>query len=217
MSIGAFLFENYMKPVLIDGSIFPPLFNEVRKVKETLKTYCLPGDAIPSPKQNLRYAIEQTYGVTVDIRLVPLETPLLRGLIEIYDKRSMIYIDSGLNSQWTRYVFAKEISHHLLHQDEYFSLNIMSTIDYIILDEREIDGDAVHPSKDIQAEMITKFSAMEFVFPYEFREISKAEIASGKTTAFAVAAHFDIPEHIVQYALSDKYMEYAKRVWAEIH
>ena len=137
--------------------------------------------------------------------------------LEALLKRLEVLLREHRGGRQHRHLPIAEISHHLLHQDEYFSLNIMSTIDYIILDEREIDGDAVHPSKDIQAEMITKFSAMEFVFPYEFREISKAEIASGKTTAFAVAAHFDIPEHIVQYALSDKYMEYAKRVWAEIH
>ena len=202
-----------MKSFQLDGKLFGPLFSEVRKVQETMHTYCLASHAIPVPKDNLKYAIEQTYGIEIKIRLVPLETELLRGQIERYDGWSRIYIDQGLKSQWTRYVFAKEASHHLLGQPEFYSTNIMSTIDYIILDEREIDGDEVHPSKDIQAEMITKFAAMEFLLPYEFREKTKAEIAEGKTTTFAVALQFDIPEHVVQYVLSDKYMLYAAWVW----
>ena len=61
---------------------FPPLFEQVRKVQETMRTYCIEGDAIPIPMQNLRYAIEQEYGVKIDVYTVPLESDFLRGRFE---------------------------------------------------------------------------------------------------------------------------------------
>ena len=77
-------------------------------MQATLRLYCIPGDAIPLPHDNLKYAIEQTYDVEITTYTVPLNSMLLRGSIEIYPEKSVIYIDDELNSAWTRYVFAKE-------------------------------------------------------------------------------------------------------------
>jgi hypothetical protein len=201
-----------------DSSLFPPLFNEVRKVRETLNRYCLAGDAIPVPKQNLRVAIQEMYGVRVDVRTVPLNSTLLRGLIERYETHSIIYIDGELNSAWTRYVHAKEICHHLLDGDEFYTADPIATIDYVILDASAIDGDAIPPSKDVQAEILTKFSAIELLFPFEMREICKKEIAdsNNSATTYSIAEHFDIPESLVQYAVSDQYMAFANHVWKRV-
>ena len=75
---------------------------------------------------------------------------------------------------------------------------------------------AANPTRDIQAEMVTKFAAIEFLFPIEMRASSKIDVAKGVMTTYALAEHFDIPEHVVQYALSDKYMEYSNNIWGLI-
>lgn len=203
----------------LNGNLFPPLFNEVRKVQETMNRYCLAGDAIPVPKQNLKVAIQETYGVKIKIRTVPLDSSLFRGLIEIYDDHSMIYIDGLLNSAWTRYVHAKEVSHHLLSGEEFYTTNPIATIDYMVLDASDIDGLAPGPSKDVEAEVLTKFAAIEFLFPSEMRDQCKKEIVdpNHSATTYSIAEHFDIPEHIVQFALSDPYITHAKSVWDCVH
>ncbi len=202
--------------VHLDGSLFPPLFREVRTVQEAIRTYCLPGDAIPLPKENLRQAIEHVYGVRIIIRTLPLKTRLLRGMIEMYDDKSIVYIDGSLNSAWTRYVYAKEVCHHLLDSEEYYTTDVVDLIEYFVLDGREIEQEvegSAESRKDIEAEYLTKFAAIELLFPFEMREGCKTEIAAGVKTAYQIAEHFDIPEHLVEYALSDFYMDYARRVW----
>ena len=198
-----------------DIRLFPPLFQEVKNVQTTLRSYCLPSDAIPLPNDNLQYAIEQTYGVEITTRIVPLHSTLLRGSIEIYPDRSVIYIDDGLNSAWTRYVFAKEACHHLLNGQDYHTNDLITVIEYIILDESEIDGERI-AALDVQAETLTKYAAIELLFPREFRDDCKKEVAAGAKSTYEISAHFDIPEHLVQYALADHYMNFSNRIWDEL-
>ena len=100
----------------LDATLFLPLFREVKQVQDALGVYCISGDLVPLPKDNLKYAIEQTYDVSVEVLRVPFGSDSLRGLIERYPGKSVVYTDGELNSAWTRYVFAKEVSHHLLDE-----------------------------------------------------------------------------------------------------
>ena len=202
--------------MILNRDLFPPLFKEVRRVRETLETYCLAGDAIPLPKDNIKYAIEQEYDVKIDVYMVPLDSGMLRGEIEIYDKRSIIYIDSYLNSAWTRYVFTKEACHHLLINADFTTDNPVKLIEYFVLDEKEIDGETLEPL-DVQSESLTKFAAIELLFPYEMRLICKKEVEAGEKSTYEISEHFDIPEHLVQYALSDLYMNFAKWTWNKLN
>ena len=199
----------------LDQALFLPLFQEVKIVQDTLSTYCIAGDEIPIPQDNLQYAIEQTYGVKISTKIVPLGSTLLRGAIECYPKKSVIYIDEELNATWTRYVFAKEVCHHLLNGEEYRTNDLISVIEYVVLDESDIDG-AHSVALDVQAEMLTKFAAIELLFPIEFRDIAKREVANGEKSTYEISAHFGIPEHLVQFAMSGHYMAFSRRIWDRI-
>jgi len=199
----------------LDRALFPPLFEQVRKVQETMRQYCLADDSIPLPKQNLRFAIEQEYDVSIEVYTVPLDSSLLRGMIEMYEGRSVIYVDGELSSAWTRYVFAKEASHHLLDDDEFHTTNPLGIIEYIVIDEDEIDGTVAAP-KDVATESLTKFAAIELLFPFDMRRKCKEEVETGEKTLYSVAEYFDIPEHLVQFALSDLYADFSASVWAKI-
>ena len=184
-------------------------------MQTTLRSYCLPSDSIPLPRANLQYAIEQTYGVKIATRCVPLGSTLLRGSIAIYPQKSVIYIDDELNSAWTRYVFAKEACHHLLNGEDYYTNDLVVVIEDIILDESEIDGDR-SAKLDVQAEMLTKFAAIELLFPREFRDICEGEVRNGEKSTYEISAHFDIPEHLVQFSLADNYMDFSRKIWGAL-
>ena len=196
----------------LDGNLFPLLFKEVEKVQDILRLYCLPGDAIPLPHDNLQYAIEQTYGVEITTRIVPLDSKLLRGSIKIYPKRSIIYIDSELNSAWTRYVFAKEACHHLLNGEDYHTDDLLTVIENIILGESEIDEER-SSALDVQAEILTKYAAIELLFPREFRDNCEEEVRNGGKSTYEISAYFDIPEHLVQFSLAKNYVNFSRRIW----
>ena len=196
----------------LDGQLFLSLFREVKTVQDTLLSYCLAGDTIPLPNDNLQFAIEQTYGVKIEVSTVPLNSRVLRGLFEKYSGGSTIYIDGELNTAWNRYVFAKEACHHLLDGEDFHTKDPTAVIEKIVLDESGING-ADDPGLDVQAEMLTKFAAIELLFPLEFRDNWRAKIDAGKKSTYEISVHFDIPEHLVQYSLSDNYMNFSKRIW----
>ncbi len=184
-------------------------------MQETLRTYCIPGDSIPLPMDNLQFAIEQTYNVTIESRTAPLDSPLVHGVFERYTNKSVLYIDDELNSAWTRYVFAKEACHHLINGDEFVTLDLATVIEAIVLDDPEFNGTTA-PSLDVQAEILTKFAAIELLFPLEFRDQCKKEIESGDKSTYEISVYFDIPEHLVQIALTDKYIRFSKQIWEEV-
>ena len=70
---------------------------------------------------------------------------------------------------------------------------------------------------DAQSELLTKYVAIELLFPYEIRVYTKVQIEKGETTTYDVSERFDIPEHLVQFALSDIYMNFSKGVWDQIN
>lgn len=181
-----------------------------------MKTYCLPGDSIPIPMDNLQVAVEQTYGVKIEICRVPLNSELLRGMIEIYEDRSVIYIDDASNLEWSRYVFTKEACHHLLKDPEFCTADPVGIIESVLLDISVEDGKSM-PGKDVLSEELVKFAVIELLFPIDFRDNCKAEINEKKTSIYDIAARFQIPMHLVEVALSDPYMDIAKRIWDEIN
>ena len=119
-------------------------------MQDTLVSYCIAGDTIPLPNDNLQYAIEQTYDVKISPRIAPLGSSLLRGLFEKYHHGSTIYIDNELNSAWNRYVFAKEACHHLLSGDEFLTIDLTKVIKTIVLDDPEFNGSTT-PDSDVQS------------------------------------------------------------------
>ena len=207
--------EVYGELMKLDAKLFLPLFREVKQVQDALRTYCLESDATRLPLDNLQYAIEQVYGITIEPNIVPLRSRLLRGLIEKYPGRSVIYIDGALNSAWNRYVFAKEVSHHLLDGEDFHTSDPTAVIEEIVFDESDIDGlDDV--ALDVQAEILTKFAAIELLFPLDCRKKCKEEIEKGEKTTYDISSYFDIPEHLIEFALSENYTKFSTRIWDQV-
>ena len=200
----------------LNATLFLPLFHEVKQVQDALGAYCIAGDLIPLPKDNLQCAIEQTYDVSIEVRLVPFDSDLLRGSIERYPGKSVVYIDGELNSAWTRYVFAKEVSHHLLDGQQFYTLDPAAVIEAVVLDESEIE-ETNGFAQDVQSEILTKFAAIELLFPLEFRDSCKEEVKLGTKSIYDLSIYFDIPEHLIEFALTDGYMRYSKGVWAQVN
>lgn len=200
--------------MLLNVSLFVPLFREVRNVRATLNAYCLEPDKVPVSLDDLKYAIEQQYDVAIKHILVPLHSDLLRGLIEMYEGHSTIYLDSELPLAWTRYVVVKEMSHHLVNDAEYWTTDPSAIIEFIVQDG--VGGPSDSPPKDIATEDLTKFAAVELLFPRELRQAASARINSGEDTLYTIADWLEIPEHLVELALSDRYMKFTDLVWAKL-
>ena len=200
----------------LDWKLLPPLFQQIKIIQETLNLYCIAADAIPLPKDNLQYAVEQTYGVSIGSIMVPLKSNRLRGAIELYQERATIYMDDNLNPAWQRYVFAKELGHIILGNQDFHTDDPISVIEGVIVDESGLGGDNIPPA-DVQSEVLTKLAAIELLFPFEFRQKCCDDIKDEKESIFAISRYFGIPEHLVEFALTDMYMEASSRAWAVVN
>jgi hypothetical protein len=180
-------------------------FTEIKKVREAVNAYCLAPDKVPVSLDDITMAIEQIYGIKITTTLVPLNSRLLRGMIEIYANRAAIYIDAELNTPWTRYVQVKEVGHIMIMNADNCTADPTVLIEYCVQAGLLSKDDGEHPS-DILTEEVTKFVAIELLFPPELRAPAKQRIAAGEDTLFTIAEWLHIPEHLVEFALTDNYM-----------
>lgn len=164
---------------------------------------------------NLKDAIEQTYSVKIEICRVLLESELFRGMIETCENQSIVYIDDALNKEWSRYVFTKEACHLLFRDPEFRTADPTGIIERILWDISVENGNST-PGYDVLSEELTKFAAIELLFPIEFRGDYKAKLDANEISIYDIAAQFEIPMHLVEIALSDSYMEVARKIWSEI-
>lgn len=192
---------------------FQAVISEAKLLRETIDIYCLAPDKVPVSLDDVTQGIQQRYGVAVMTKLVPLKSELLRGMIETYtNKTAIIYIDAELSLSLTKYVFVKETCHIMLANAESCTIDPTAIIEYFVQDGLPT-ADESQPGDDIMSEELAKIGAVEILFPYKLREPSKKRIAEGKDTVFTIAEWLEIPEHLVEYALSDRYMKLADAIW----
>jgi len=198
--------------ILIDTNRLPAVFDEVRKVRDAIDRYCLAPDKIPVSLDDIQAAIWELYVVRVTTRLIPLNSQLLRGVIEIYSNSAIIYVDANLNLANTRYVIAKEICHIMLMMAENCTIDPVVIVEYFVQDG--ILGNST-PSHEliVMYEELTKFGAIELLFPYHIRAGSMKKLAAGTETLFTLSEWLRMPENIVEFALSDKYMALCDKIY----
>jgi hypothetical protein len=188
----------------------PVIFAQVQRVREFLNKYCGGPDKIPVSMDDLTVAIKEIYGVQITTQIVPFGLTLLKGMIEIYQDTATVTIDAKLNTAETRYVFVKEACHVMLLSAENATKDPGQVVDYYVHVRPEQD-DGTHPP-EIVCEEITKFGAYELLFPPVLRQQAKDNIAAGKATQFTVSEEFHVPIHLVDYVLSDWYMDLSSRL-----
>jgi hypothetical protein len=194
----------------IKASHLPAIFAEVQRVRTFLNQYCGGPDKTPVSLDDITTAISEIYGVQITTQIVPFGSSLLKGMIEIYEKTAIVTIDAKLNTAETRYVFVKEACHIMLLSNENATKDPAQIVDYYVHVRPEED-DGSHPN-EIICEEITKFGAYELLFPPPLRQPAKVEIVTGTATLFTIGEGLHVPIHLVDYVLSDWYMELSARL-----
>jgi len=191
-------------------SDLPAIFKQVYRVRAFLSDYCGGPDKVPVSMDDITTAIKEIYGYEITTQLVPFNPDLLRGMIEIYDKKAVITINANLNTADTRYVFVKEACHILLHSVENATKDPTEVIDYYV-HVRPENGDDTHP-EEIICEEITKHGAVELLFPPALRKNAKDQIAAGHATLFTIGEGLHMSENLVEFVLSDWYVDLSTRL-----
>lgn len=190
------------------------MFSEVKKVREALKTYCLAPDKVPVSRDDIGEAILQHYNIKIKSRLVPINTGLVHSIVEIYPDNAIISIASNLNTSMTRYAFVKEVCHIMIINGDNITIDPGDIIEYFVL--RQALPEKPEKSAVIISEEVTMSGAIELLFPFDLRMAAKDRIANGDDTLFTTAEWLEIPEFLVEFALSEKYHRFSEKIWSKI-
>lgn len=178
-------------------------------MRNFLSDYCGGPDKVPVSMDDITAAIKELYAYDITTQFVPFNPALLRGMIEIYEKKAVITINANLNTADTRYVFVKEACHIMLHTIENATKDPSEIIDYYVHVRPE--NDHTHP-EEIICEEITKHGAVELLFPPALRQEAKDQIAAGKATLFTIGEGLHMSENLVEFVLSDWYIDLSSRL-----
>jgi len=174
------------------------------KLNERLKEYSLPGDSIPVSLDNLSRAFKECYGITVATERVRTKTFGLQGMVEIYEDHAIIRIAAGLSAHVEKYVVIKELAHVLTTNEENATTDPVQNIEYMV-SGLLFPENGEEPNQSYLAEEIAKIVAIEILFPEVLRRKARDDIENGRDTIFKLAEWLEMPENLVEIALSERY------------
>ncbi|MGO9485686.1 MAG: hypothetical protein ACLPX9_14040 [Rhodomicrobium sp.] len=183
----------------------------ITQLKDALRQYCLAPDKIPVSLKDLGYAVEQLYNLEVKTKKVDAITTFTWGAIQFYPDRVEIYISQLLNESLARFVFAKELGQLILKDAQNVTDDPVALVSGLIQEQRLRGTARARP--DVVSEQIAIIVAVELLFPFELRATSRQRICTGDVTLQEEAKRFDIPEHIVELAISDDYGAITMHLW----
>lgn len=192
-------------------------FRKVRDIQDFIRTYAKAPSSLVISVDDVKWAIEEKYGLKITLELVDFPGSYIRGMVERYDNgQANIFVkekqdeDPTLNEYWHRFIATKEMAHLAIDEKEDWSVDGTETIEDLI---REHEIDRGSPPRDgIQSEVLAEIAAVELLYPWEFRQ---NDIDSGKSNQELSAIH-KVPQYVIQRALSPNHMKRSRALWNEI-
>ena len=191
--------------------------SEARNLSEAMQRYHPHQVIRPVSMDAVITGVQELCGVTIEIRLLPFDSEdRLRGIYLPYDNKTIILIDSGLHHSWQRYVTMKEIGHIVLQDAENVTQDPSKIIEYMVQDGHGMFSDDLVPAADAANETLAKVVAYETLFPHIEREEARSRLSDDPFNLFKLSQAYGIPEHVVEYVLSDAYFSMCEELYAEL-
>lgn len=169
-------------------------------------------DGLTGSKSFLQYISNsaQFRGIKeVKIFRVDYRQNFILGRFQMYGDKADILISIDENNCWSRYVAAKEMSHIIIDKtQESMTTDIARTITWILKQGMDTN---IHASLD--SEHIAAQFAAELLVPYY---ISKPMLENPDLTSYQIAAHFGVPERIIDTFRDPGYSELRDEAYRDI-
>lgn len=194
----------------LDGQKAEKIFKKIKQVREEINAVYLAPDRPHLSVKELCDIVSRMYNLKIEAYEVPFEGEFLRGMIERYEERAVIYIRKGQSEDWKRFIAAKELCHIVADEPEDWSVHGDVTISKLLA-EHQLAGvqlaDAV-----VQSETFAEIGAIELLYPFKDRVKDRENCQ----TLASIASFYRIPDVFAEQALSDWYHELAQSVWERI-
>lgn len=200
--------------MLLDDVRTITAFRKVLQLRDEIKAYCLAPDRPDLPVEDFQAIVTRMYGVAIKKFEVPFEGTFLRGMIERYPSRAVIYVKKNMEEDWKRFAAVKEMCHIVNDEREDWSIDGASTIRKMLAEYHIRRDRLVIPA--VQSEVLAEITAIEILYPYEERLRDIDSVSGSGNTIAQIASFYKIPEVIVAQALSDWYHDMARTVWEQV-
>ncbi len=194
----------------LDGYKAETIFKKIKQVRDEIKSVCLASDRPYLSINELCSVVSKMYELEIELFEVPFEGEFLRGMIERYQKKAIIYIKKGQSEEWKRFTVAKELCHIIADEPEDWSIHGEVTIGKLLA-EHQLAGVQL-ADRVVQSETFAEIGAIELLYPYKDRAYDRK---NGQTIS-SIASYHKIPEVIAAQALSDWYDALSNSVWARV-
>jgi hypothetical protein len=201
--------------MLIDLSKAVLAFQKLEAVRNDYRTYVLAGDSPQIRIEDLYAVVGNMYGIEIVKTSVPFDATHTRGMFERWKSRVNVRIRRDQPMDWLRFAAVKELFHLINDETEDFQPDGTITIIGIVAEYTVISSGLPHPS--IQSEDLAEICALEFMYPYEYREADMAAIKAGNTTVSKIALHYGVPSTLISKAVTPYYHTHvAGRIWGKV-
>lgn len=192
----------------LDGNKAENIFKKIKHVREEIKAVCLAPDRPHLSIRELCSVVSSMYKLEITAYEVPFEGEFLRGMIERYADKAVIFIRKGQSEEWKRFIAAKELCHIIADEPEDWSVHGETTISKLLA-EHQLAGFNQLADPVVQSETFAEIGAIELLYPFKERVTDRG---NGQTIA-SIASYYKIPDVIAEQALSDWYHEMSNSVW----
>jgi Zn-dependent peptidase ImmA (M78 family) len=175
----------------------------------------IPIKIISSDNDDLSYhayitAAVVAMGITsVEIMRLDYRQQFILGRFHRYADEAEVWISNNLNTCWSRYIAAKELSHLLVDKStDAMTTNVNRTLDWVLKMDMNTN---IHDSLD--SEHIAAQFAIELLVPYH---LSKEFLDDDGMSSYEIAAHFSVPERIIDAIRLPKYAMMREEAYKDI-
>lgn len=185
------------------------VYRQVQTAKEHMSTYALSNGALKLSVEDLRWCIEDMLGISIEVHEVSFDADHVRGMVERYADRAVIYVRADQSSDYKRYVCTKELCHLLIDQPDDLSILGTKTIEDLLVYGSPSSAEIAPPPA--QSEKFAELAALELMYPFEFRQADAKKLEEKKITAKKIALEHEIPEFVVDRGVRPDVIAMAKK------
>jgi len=189
--------------MLIPADEIVKVLNKVRVAREHLNASWPPKDACVLSVMDFHWAVQDIYGLDIEMLKVSFSAEHVRGKVERYSGRARVLVRASQTPEFLRFVAVKELCHLMIDEADDWSSTGVETIKGL-LKEWELQGENgtghLNPSDPLKSEMLAEIAAIEMMYPREFRAADIAKIAANEATVQKVALQHELPPYAIEQA-----------------
>ncbi|MBL4768110.1 MAG: ImmA/IrrE family metallo-endopeptidase [Rhodobacteraceae bacterium] len=197
--------------MLLSPSVAKTVYIKISHLREEIATYCIAPGRLDLSVEDFQRIVGKAYDIEITKQIVPFEGELLRGLVERYEDRALIYIRRQLSSDEQRFTAVKELCHIVIDEKEDWSNDGVATIGGLMF-EYSIDNNE-EANRMIQSEIWAEIAAIELMYPYDDRVNDHTRLDNGTTSIQVIAGQHAIPASIVSRAQAESFHKMTTQIW----